>query len=337
MRTRVAIVIALTVVFLLIVLWGVDVELAATDLRHVRWWWVLLALVLQTINLAVRTWRFEALLDAAVGWWRLFSVMAVSFMAINVMPFRLGEGVRPYLLAEMHHVSVGDSLAAVVQERLLDILALAVLLILVGWGIEGQAIVAGVDIFQAGQSAMVSTLLVGLVGVVVVMVVGRPLLEPLSAISSRVSPTVGQMLQAHGGAFVDSFQAMAVRPWKLGIALLLTALAWLLAYGVFFAMAMAFGDMTHGPMEVCAALVGAMVGVVVLPTPGFFGGYEAGSVAVLRLVGVTPHLSRVFSIVTHLVVFGHTVILGLLFAFYEGYSLRRLMGASQAMELQKRS
>ena len=68
-----------------------------------------------------RSWRLQILLageGTAPPYARVFSLNTVGFLAINVMPLRLGEMVRPYLLWERENVSLGTALAAVMMERL---------------------------------------------------------------------------------------------------------------------------------------------------------------------------------------------------------------------------
>jgi len=48
----------------------------------------------------------------------------IGFMANNVLPFRLGEFVRPWALARREHLSKSTLLATVVVERAIDMLTL---------------------------------------------------------------------------------------------------------------------------------------------------------------------------------------------------------------------
>src|SRR5262249_17976740 len=72
---------------------------------------------------AVR-WQYfiEAGRPIAVG--SLFSATMIGFMANNVLPFRLGEFVRPWALARREHLSKTTLLATVVVERAVDMLTL---------------------------------------------------------------------------------------------------------------------------------------------------------------------------------------------------------------------
>src|SRR5919201_5939255 len=59
----------------------------------------------------------------------LFRTLVVGFTANNVLPVRMGELARAYLLARWRGVPYGATLASLVLERILDGLSLALLLL----------------------------------------------------------------------------------------------------------------------------------------------------------------------------------------------------------------
>ena len=67
-----------------------------------------------------------------------------------------------------------------------------------------------------------------------------------------------------------------------------------------------------------------LTGMTAVPTPGFFGIYELACVAALKLWFVDPTLSRTFAIVLHLGQFIFILLLGGVFLFLEGLSLKDL-------------
>jgi len=74
--------------------------------------------------IAARVARCHLLLgDARPSWRTQVSASGIGFLALQVLPFRLGEWVRPHLLSEAG-VPWGRSLAALALERLLDLTAL---------------------------------------------------------------------------------------------------------------------------------------------------------------------------------------------------------------------
>ncbi|MEM6925686.1 MAG: lysylphosphatidylglycerol synthase domain-containing protein, partial [Myxococcota bacterium] len=110
---------------------------------------------LLAINHVARSLRLQALVRAPVAAWDLLRISAVSFLAIQVLPLRLGEFVRPQLLVR-HGVSFGEGVGAVAVDRILDVLMLLGFLALVAFAVPlpaGAIEVGGVDLVAAGQRA----------------------------------------------------------------------------------------------------------------------------------------------------------------------------------------
>ena len=100
------------------------------DFVHVRWIAVpayLLTVGVMSYFRAVR-WRFLLRSFADVPRKRVLAVSWIGFAAILLMPFRLGEMVRPYMLREKGKLSVTTATGTVVAERVVDGLYLSIIL-----------------------------------------------------------------------------------------------------------------------------------------------------------------------------------------------------------------
>ena len=65
-------------------------------------------------------WRLELLPLERIGLGRLWVVTSVAYMAINLLPVRLGEFVRPWLLSRRSHVSFSNVVGNLVIEKTMD-------------------------------------------------------------------------------------------------------------------------------------------------------------------------------------------------------------------------
>ena len=123
--------IAISGVALWLTLRGKDVSAIAQEIRAADYRYLApYVLILLFIHL-VRTVRWGILLEpvAKLPFSRLNAVSAVGFMALIVLPFRLGEFARPYLIAERPRLRVSSALSSVVVERVTDGLFTGVLLV----------------------------------------------------------------------------------------------------------------------------------------------------------------------------------------------------------------
>ncbi|MCL2778790.1 MAG: flippase-like domain-containing protein [Polyangiaceae bacterium] len=102
------------------------------DFVHVRWWTVpayVVILIATNYFRAVR-WRFLLRSFANVSRRRILAVSWIGFAAILLMPFRLGEIVRPYMIREKGKISMSSATGTVLAERVVDGLYLSLLLAL---------------------------------------------------------------------------------------------------------------------------------------------------------------------------------------------------------------
>lgn len=100
------------------------------NFAHVRWWTVpayAVTLVAMSYFRAIR-WRFLLRSIANIPQRRILAVSWIGFGAILIMPFRLGEFVRPFMIREKGKVSMTAATGTVVAERVVDGLFLSMIL-----------------------------------------------------------------------------------------------------------------------------------------------------------------------------------------------------------------
>lgn len=318
---------------LLYALWGTDFAAAWVALAGFHVAMLGPIAVVYAVILLSRTLRFWFLLDARIRYPDLLKVMAIGFLAINVVPLRMGEFVRPYLLDDGFGVPFGSGLAAVVLERLLDMLALLVLLFAVGFVIDVPStgvVIGGIDLLTAGRRAMGTGVVGGMLGVSLLAIAGPPGVAFLERFAARWVPPLAPVISRLGGRFVGGFRSLAARPKD--------------AFGAVFATTMVWSSSTFGCYLVMKGFDGlpATFGVTVLnwsmtvaamallPTPGFVGSWEAGSVASLALVGADADLARAYSLFHHALAFGWTVSMGIIALLVTGRSLGQIVRDSRA-------
>jgi len=325
LRLKLAAVLLVTVLFLGLALGGVDVDhaLEAVSSFSVV---VLVPMALCYLSAhALRAWRLQILLHGegtAPRYSRVFSINTVGFLAINVMPLRLGEMVRPYLLWEREKVPLGSALAAVLMERLLDLMALLVMLFGLGFAVDLPAdglTVQGIDLVGAGQKTIGALVGIGVAGTVVVVVVGEPILQWVRRLP------LGDRIAGLAGRFRDGLLALARRPLRLLLLLSITTGVWALTLGGVLSVMVGFTGIPATLGSVWATWTATITGMTLIPTPGFFGAYELFCSRALWLFDVDSDVAKAFAVVLHLGQLGFTIAIGAIFLAVEGLSLRDLV------------
>jgi hypothetical protein len=109
---------------------GLKVWPEGVSFRGVKWWAIpgyVVTLVAMSYFRAVR-WRYLLRSFAHIPTRRILAVSWIGFAAILIMPFRLGEIVRPYMIREKGKVSMSAATGTVVAERVIDGLYLSIVL-----------------------------------------------------------------------------------------------------------------------------------------------------------------------------------------------------------------
>ena len=98
------------------------------------WRLLIPAIALYFLGVLLRSVRWGMLLpEYGLKLWTLFRALVVGFTVNNLLPFRMGEVARAYLLARWGSVPYGATVASLVVERVLDGLSLSLLLLVALW------------------------------------------------------------------------------------------------------------------------------------------------------------------------------------------------------------
>ncbi len=324
-RARLLAVLALTLVCLAWVVWGIDVDEAIAGVGRFRWGYLGPIWLTYLLAHVLRAQRFRILLPQPLDFSASFSALSIGYLALHVIPFRLGELVRPYLVREQRGVPFGDSLAAVVFERLLDVTMLLAMILGTTWLVELPAglEVGGVDVLglaQRGAGLLVALCAVGLVGI---LVLGPRVL----GVTDRLP--LGGLFRVVFVRFHGAVAALAARPAVALQAFALSVVIWALTVLAVRLQLAASPGLPAGFDAALATWTATLSGMTVLPTPGFFGGFEAACVTALQALGSPRELAAPFAILLHLTQFVFTVALGAVFLVREGLDLRQVVARSR--------
>jgi len=293
-RGRAQLVIGLIVgaVALALALWGVPLRSVGQALAGASLPWLVVVAVIFTWQQVMRAWRQLLIIRAIRPGSTLrtnLSILCISFLAINTLPARLGEVVRPLLLLDREEIPLGTGFAVVFLERVVDLVATLAMLLLVAWLVPLPPDLPAADWLAVGRGVAGGLVAVALVGVLVLLLFGRRLvvlLTPLSERGPRLWRTASSLLLAFSGTFIRGLDALRSPARLLGIAVL-TALTWGGSVWMYPAAAEALG--LHGLVgygEGLGILSLTMIGGVIPAPPGMAGTYEAFMRAGLAVFGV---------------------------------------------------
>ncbi len=334
---------ALAVGLLAIFIRNADLRRVWTEMRSARIDLLAWAVVLTVVMYFVRAERWQYLLEPLghTRFWVAFRTTVIGFAATMVLPARAGEVLRPYLLARRERLPATAAFATIIIERMLDLVAVLLLLAiyLVGFGRDAQQ--ASPSLYRAiviGAGVMGVFAIVALA--MMFVMAGHP--ERLHALVLKIERVLPQRLAHIVAGFARTFaEGLAVvrRPRRLVLALAWSVTLWVLIATYVWLTARAFGiDFPFpGSFLISAMLV---VGVSV-PTPGGIGGvHEAFRLGVTSFFRADNDLAVGAAIVMHMLSTLLVTGAGFWFAMRDGLtfgSLKQIAHSAEAQETPRES
>lgn len=322
--------IAIPVVAVLYTVHDVDLREVGEQIAGANPWLVLLMGAVQVAGLWVRAirWRWLALSLAPepLPLRPLFRATALAFMAINVLPFRIGELARPWLLARETPVRGSAALGTLVLERAIDFTCVSLLGGLVvflhasgmpAWVRSGSLIfailtcvpvglIAALRIDEQGTLALIGGLL-------------RPFPPALRERALDVATEV-----CRGLAGLRSARAVAR-------VVLYSALLWGVVLPAPFLLGLYAFDL---PLPIETALIATVtanvfvaLAVAAPSAPGFFGVFHFACREALGLFGIGRSAAVAYGTIVHLTYWVPVTVIGVVIAAGTGARMSELADA----------
>jgi glycosyltransferase 2 family protein len=266
---------------------GVSVAEVWKALSRANAWMFLAVMALTLGSFWVRALRWRSLLAGGreIPLASLFSATMVGFMTNNLLPFRLGEFVRPWVLARRERCSMSMALATIVVERVVDMLTLLAIL---GGTLLVHPIRAGSEaarLTQAGAGTLIA-LTIGLTLLLIALErMPGPSLRLIRSLAGRLPARHRDRVVRGLEHFLEGLGLFNDVPRLLWV--LLLSLVMFGCFGVAVQLCMeAFG--LHLPWYAgFLVLVISAIAIMAPAAPGYIGTMNLACVAGLALFGVT--------------------------------------------------
>lgn len=328
-RSRIFISLGLTIAFLVLFLRSFDLKAAGESLRGANPWLLVAAIVLNLLAYPVRAWRWRHLMAPIrenIGLYNLTSTTLIGFMVTFLVPMRLGEVVRPVLLARRERVSSSAAIATIALERLFDAMTVMLLFLVFSLSAHGRAILAAPPdggsrseaVVLLGQGAMAATLLV---------VIALPIVMLLVIFPGRFIDLLHRMNKGgpdtkFGKAIhiLDQFLAglgSLKRGRELTAIIASSLVMWLMIDLSVWVALVAF-DLPFRFIDTFLLMVALTVGIS-MPTPGGVGPYEFFcQISLTQVWGVPAAVAAAVAVTQHAIAILPPIVIGLLLMWRDG-------------------
>lgn len=324
---RIAVSLALMIGLLAVFFWNVDFREVGEALAHAHFGWLLGAILTALASYWIRVLRWQLILKP-VGRTRHSSTllaMVVGYAGITLLPARMGDVLRPVLLAQRDRLSVSATLASTLTERVFDLYTVVFFFVVfLLWPPPMPMLTAEsasyLEYFRIGGSILGAGLVVATCILFGLFRYQDRLIGLLVWPVAKIRRSWGAPLSAFFHHFMDGLKILQ-RPREL-IWVVLTSLGiWLIIFFQAYFTFLAFG--VHIPLRGIYLLVTLTVIGLAVPTPGGAGGFHAVLKGGLTgFFGIQTNLAAGIAIAYHAVCFYPITLIGLICIPLFGLSLK---------------
>ena len=308
-----------------------DVNLAelARSLASANYLYLPLSAFFILLGQVFRAKSWQTLLGQHLPFASVFSALNAGYLLNNLLPLRLGELGRAYLISRSHKFSAAQALSSVLVERVIDLCMLVGMLaafVPLAVGLTGRPV------------AVAAAFLLPVLGLSFLFVVSRRpkwmlrLLRWAIGLLARLWSNAGRVEEIFH-SFVDGMAALhdSRRFWS---AVAWSGTAWASAGLSTWLMLRAFVPAASVEMGFFTLVVVGL-GIAVPSAPGAIGVWQAAAVAALSAFRVEKTLALSFGLVNHLANFALLSLLGAFALAREGETLAHLAQSARTLVMTK--
>lgn len=282
----------LSIAALAVVLSSVDIRSTGHAISRAQPLALIPILLLVAVGMSLRSWRWQRLLPVTqprIPVRRIVPVVLIGYLGNSVLPARLGEAIRAYLLARREGMSSFEVLGTALLERIVDVAVLALLAFVC-------AVAVGAPTWVLQLTAVAATGGAAIVAILTLIGLG-PVLRVLHRYAGRV-PRADQVL-TRLDRFASGIGGRAQRG-PVAQAALLSVPIWMVDASICWVVAAGLGLAVDPPRALLIVAVGAL-GTSIPSAPGYIGTYELAASAAGRAVGLDLSAAFALALVLHAV------------------------------------
>lgn len=295
----------LAIVIIVFVFRGLDIDIRDSwrQIRDANVGLFVGALIIYYLTFAIRAFRWTGMLDQA-GINRengypvprlpgMYQILVLSWFANSVLPARLGDAYRSYLIKQRANASFGVSFGTILAERLIDLVILVTVLLASGLIVFGTHTPDNAETAFLAGGAVVA---VGVVGVTVFWFF-RESVERL--LPTRIMP--------HYRKVRDGLFTALARPLPPS---LISVLLWLCDGLRVYLVAWSLGHQISYPAGIMVALLSSLVSIIPF-TPAGLGFVEGSMVTAFTQIGVPASTAAAIALLDRVITYLSLIVIGI--------------------------
>jgi hypothetical protein len=320
----------ISVVCLVLAFQGIQLDKLWDALVGMNYAWLAIGILIWLISYVGRVYRWQLLFaPQKLRWLKVFDALSIGYFLSNILPGRVGDLVRAFLIGQMEGVSKARSLSTVVVERLMDGLTVVFF-----FGLTGFFVPTIPNEARQGALGVAAMGVVGIAGLLFLTFQKELGMRWLHRLASPFPflqrPGLWHALES----LIDGFAVLRSPRPVFGV-IVWSLYAWITGGLVYWVVMFATGltDPAGVALPLSAAFLVMTVTslVVVVPSsPGYLGVFHATAVFVLTTIyGVDKTTALSYAVVVHGTSYLWLMILGVFSISREGLSYQGLQAIEE--------
>jgi uncharacterized protein (TIRG00374 family) len=303
--------IGISLFFMILLFRKIDLHQLVAALRTVDYRFVLLAVLFTFVSYFLRAVRWQYLLisEKRIPLSSLYPATIIGYMANNVLPARLGEFVRAFLLARREGLATASVFASLVIDRLCDGFTVILMLMVTLFTLHLPSNAADAETALKAGGLVTFLLYCGVM--VFLFMLKRQTVRTLAFVGALLKPFPQRLSERviHVlGSFIGGIR-MSSRSGHLAAVAGSSILIWLFALLPVDMILQGFG--IHLPITASMFILVLLVFAVMVPaSPGFIGTYHYACFKGLSAFGIAETTSISIALVIHGTAFFPVIIAG---------------------------
>jgi uncharacterized protein (TIRG00374 family) len=321
----------ITLLFLFLVFRKVDFHATGLAMAQADYRWLLPAFSIYIFGYFVRVFSWKYLMESIkpLGWRALLPSLILGFMVNNVLPARVGEFVRAYILGKQEGVSKSSVFATVLMQRLYDglVMVLFAVIILSLHHIHKTASNAQ---FVGVMNAVVNVTAVLFICLFILLFAMITWKEFSTSLFSRLIQLLPVSLRPKAEkithSFIDGLSVLRNHRDSL-LVFVFSFAAWTCEAAAYYFIMRAFNmDL---PLYVAGMLMAVVnLGIMIPSSPGYIGPFEFFGIGTLLLFGINKSVSLPCILVIHSMVWLPITLWGFYYMWTMKLSFKEMKAAA---------
>lgn len=314
---------AISLILVAYVFYQTDPAKILASLQQAQYGYLIPGLILYFVGVGVRTLRWHFLLRPVkvISSGALFRTVVIGYMANNVLPARMGEIVRAYILGAQENVSKAATLVTIVVERIFDGLTMLMFIVAASLWLNFA------DETMTAQLRLVAGLFIAaIIGLAILAGMPKRAEQIIDFFLARLPSTAWRERAMRLARSLLNGLGVFRNPADSFVVFALSIAVWLLEAAMYLVIAWGFNlDL---PLPVFLLACGLANLVTIAPsTPGYVGVFDAPIVYVLTQFGGDQNLAASYTLVLHAALLIPVTLLGFYYVWRAGLSLGQMTRA----------